>query len=190
MNITLILVIVLVIVAAGYALAAYGAVSYRKQVHDLQAKIERAHRRIWELQQELAAEQQACTLEKQERHQTKVERDDARDELERLRSARNVVWAKPARRLQSADVRRAFAVAADAPLWLALNQELDDYLQDQLDQLSLPPGPAMNDATRQHLAGGVEHLRLFHKRLLELHSAAQKLDADLEDDAAGRKGTA
>jgi hypothetical protein len=101
-------------------------------------------------------------------------------QLSALNSTRSIAWAKPARRVAANDVRRAFAVAAEAPLWVALHQELDDYLQDQLDQVSLPPAASMTEEQRLHLAGGIEHLRLFQKRMLQLHAAAHKEDADLE----------
>lgn len=125
------------------------------------------------------------------------QRDDARmrnveitREWSALSVRRNVAWVKPAKRMPASEVKRAFAVAADAPLWLALNQEVDDYLQDQLDQVSLPPASTMSEEMRLHLAGGVEHVRLFHKRLLELHAAAQKIDADLDADEDKKGGAA
>ncbi len=109
-------------------------------------------------------------------------------ELNRLRSARNVSWTAPAKRPSKLEIKRAFAVDDGAPLWVALNCELDSFLQDLFDQVSLPPGPSMNEEARTHLAGGIEEVRKFQKRLLDLHAVAQALDADLEGEAPGKSG--
>ncbi len=110
------------------------------------------------------------------------------EQLNALRSARNVSWTAPAKRPSKLEIKRAFAVDDGAPLWVALNCELDSFLQDLFDQVSLPPGPSMNEEARTHLAGGIEEVRKFQKRLLDLHAAAQKVDADLEGGAADKNG--
>jgi hypothetical protein len=167
MTITLILVSILLAAALGGLAFYHYRLHFRcRQLRDDLAHAAREHSRAW-----------GVVDENQKRHTQLAE------ELAALRAARNVAWPRPAKRLAGGEVRRAFAVAAEAPLWMALNQELDDYLQDVLDQVSLPPGATMNAEARNHLAGGIEHLRLFHKRLLELHAAAQKLDTDIEGSA-------
>lgn len=105
-------------------------------------------------------------------------------QLEALRSSRNVAVRIHDKRMPSNEVKRAFAVADDAPLWIALNQEIDDYLLDVMDQVSLPPGQTMTEEIRTHVAGGVEYVRGLQKRILELHAAAQKVDVDIEADEA------
>lgn len=122
--------------------------------------------------------------------QLKAQNQTAAQTVLDLAAARNVAWPKPAKRVPPHEVKRAFAVDNDAPLWLAFNQELDDYLQDQVDQMTLPPAPGFTEESRLHLAGGVEHLRLFQKRLIDLHAAAHKVDGDLEGEAPEKRSAA
>lgn len=103
-----------------------------------------------------------------------------KSQLSGLRALRNISWPKPAQRMPRPAVVAAFAEPLDRGLPMALHQELDDYLQDLLDQVSQAPSGAMTEATRLHLAGGIEHLRLFQKQLLDLHAESGREDADLE----------
>lgn len=107
-------------------------------------------------------------------------------ELARARAAlgaRVVVWSRPAKRLGRVDILEAFAEPIDAGLQAAVHQELDDYLQGLLDQVSQAPSASLTADTRLHLAGGIEHLRLFQHQLLELHRKAEREDAEIADEA-------
>jgi hypothetical protein len=107
---------------------------------------------------------------------------------------RNVGWPKSPR-LPKEDVREAFAEPLDEGLQAAIHQELDDYLQELLDQVSQPPGyatgqkgeliPTMTAEQRLHLAGGIEHLRLFQKQLIDLNAEANRRETDEAPDKDG-----
>lgn len=112
----------------------------------------------------------------------------AADKLSQVRAAaardleisRNVSWSKPARRISASDVKRAFAVPMEAPLWTALHQEIDDFLQELINDVSLPPTPVFTEHNRLHLAGGIEQVRELQKRLLDRQAHANKADEDIE----------
>lgn len=131
---------------------------------------------IFGLQQTLAERD----MYKEENDSLRAERSALRAEQAALRALRNISWPKPAQRMPRPAVVAAFAEPLDRGLPMALHQELDDYLQDLLDQVSQAPSGAMTEATRLHLAGGIEHLRLFQKQLLDLHAESGREDADLE----------
>ena len=111
-----------------------------------------------------------------------------------LQRRRNVTWLKPPRRPRE-DVVEAFAEPLDEGLQAAVHQELDDYLQELLDQVSQAPGfatgqkgeliPTMTPEQRLHLAGGIEHLRLFQKQLLDLHEQANRREPEEKDEEGG-----
>lgn len=114
-------------------------------------------------------------------------------QLSTLKAARNVSWTKPAVRMPAALVLAEFNVPLDQGIGMALHQELDDRLQELLDLVSQPPHgaytqkdgstvPAFTEADRLHLAGGIEHLRLFQKQLLDLSARASTEDADLGEE--------
>ncbi len=98
-----------------------------------------------------------------------------------LRAQRAVAWPKPAKRIPRPQILAAFAAPIDTGAGAALHQEIDDYLQDLLDQVSQPPSASMPETTRLHLAGGIEHVRLLQKHLLDLHAEASRKDAELEE---------
>lgn len=98
------------------------------------------------------------------------------------RSFRNVAWPKPAVRMPAHAVLKEFNVPLDKGLPAALHQELDDSIADLLDVVSQPPSATLNEDQRLHIAGGVEHLRLFQKHLLDLAARASTGDPDLEED--------
>lgn len=100
----------------------------------------------------------------------------------KIQKQRNVSWPKPAVRMPAAAVLAEFNVPLDQGLPLALHQELDDQIQELLDLVSQPPGPTLTADQRLHLAGGIEHLRLFQKQLLDLSHRASTTDEGLEND--------
>jgi hypothetical protein len=102
-----------------------------------------------------------------------------RDELARRR---NVAWPRPATRIPANVILKEFNVPLDQGLMAALHQELDDQIQDLLDVVSQPPSATLTAEHRLHLAGGIEHLRLFQKSLLDRSAAASTADPDLDDD--------
>lgn len=106
---------------------------------------------------------------------------------EKAAARRNVAWPKPAKRMPKAQIAAAFNVPIDEPLFTAIMQEIDDQLQDLLDVVSQPPSPQLTEQGRLHLAGGIEHLRLLQKRILDHREDAQRKAAseagDDEDDA-------
>jgi hypothetical protein len=110
-----------------------------------------------------------------------------------IQKQRNVSWPKPAVRMPEKLVLAEFNVPIDQGYPAAVFQELDDKIQELLDLVTQPPHgtytqkdgttvPAFTEADRLHLAGGVEHLRLFQKQLLDLSAKANTTDADLDDD--------
>lgn len=121
--------------------------------------------------------------------QTRCQLLDMRRAFDELRAARNVAWIRPAKRMPDHEVKRAFAVASEAPLWVAFNQEIDDWLQGLFDEVSKPPSATLSEAQRLHMAGGIEEIRELQKKLLELHATAHKGDADLDDEQT-KKGVA
>jgi hypothetical protein len=117
----------------------------------------------------------------QERAQAKAH------ELARLKRQRNVSWAKPEKSLSVAELRAAFDVGADDPLWRAVMQVLDDAIGDVLDQVTLPPSGSMTEEIRTHTAGGGEQLRLFQKTLLTWQATAA-VEEESEDLASKKAG--
>jgi hypothetical protein len=113
------------------------------------------------------------------REQAEKELSTLNSQLSTLRAKRAVSWPKPAKRIPPEQVRAAFAEPLDVGLQAALHQEIDDYLQDLLDQVSQPPSSALTEQHRLHLAGGIEHVRILQKILLDLHAEAGRQDAEL-----------
>lgn len=104
-----------------------------------------------------------------------------RESLEALEAKRALTWTRPAERIPRPKVLAEFAAPLDAGLQAALHQELDDYLKELLDQVSQAPSGALTPELRLHLAGGIEHLRLFQRQLLDLHAEASRKDAELAE---------
>lgn len=102
---------------------------------------------------------------------------------------RKVGWPRGPR-LERDEILGAMAEPLNSGVQAAVHQELDNYLQELLDQVSQPPGygtgskgelvPTMTPEQRLHLAGGIEHLRLFQRQLIDLNAAAQKNENDTE----------
>jgi hypothetical protein len=94
-------------------------------------------------------------------------------------------WIQPERRMPKEEVRRAFSVPKDMPLWRAIHQELDDSATDLVDLTAAAPIEQASELKRLHAAGGLDALRNFQRRLIELQHLAEVEDPDLEGkDAA------
>ncbi len=129
-----------------------------------------------------------------QRARNEMERAESIEQLcKELRAQRNISWPKPAVRMPEKLVLAEFNVPIDQGYPAAVLQELDDKIQELLDLVTQPPHgefhkkdgstvPAFTEADRLHLAGGVEHLRLFQKQMLDLSARANTVDADLETD--------
>lgn len=115
------------------------------------------------------------------RNELAARRAEMSKELEEQRALRNVAWPRPAARIPRPQILAAFSAPIDQGLGAAFQQEIDDYLQEILDQVSQPPSGSMPESMRTHLAGGVEHVRLLQKHLLDLHAEASRKDAELEE---------
>lgn len=143
----------------------------------------------WSLPYQKTLELQKEAERMRENYRAQQEQLKARDaqlevcnlQVSALRTQRNVAWPRPAKRIPRAQILAAFSAPIDTGAGAALHQELDDYLQDLLDQVSQPPSPTMPESTRLHLAGGIEHVRLLQKHLLDLHAEASRKDAELEE---------
>jgi hypothetical protein len=90
-------------------------------------------------------------------------------------------WPKPAKAIPANEVRRAFAVPTDAPLWQALHQVLDQAIQGVVDEATQQPSATQTTDRRTYMSGGVDALREFQGRLLELQASANREDADLQE---------
>lgn len=95
---------------------------------------------------------------------------------------RNVSWPKPERRMTDAQLRDAFNVPVDEPLFQAVMQKIDGAIQEALDVVSQPPSATLTEQHRLHLAGGIEHLRLLQKDLLDVRDAAERNNDGEEGD--------
>lgn len=102
--------------------------------------------------------------------------------FEELEAERNVSWPKPATRLSPKQVMAEFDLPIEKGILAALFQEFDDELQELFDRVSQPPSATLTAETRLHVAGGIEHLRLFQKHLLDLCTRASTSDPDLQED--------
>lgn len=109
------------------------------------------------------------------------EHDRLLTELEKARSRPLLSWPKPAKAIPANEVRRAFAVPMDAPLWQALHQVLDQAIQGAVDEATQQPSATQTGERRTYMAGGVDALREFQGRLLELQASANREDADLQE---------
>ena len=168
--------------AAAFIALAFLAVKVREQRNALRAKMaEELVKSIFADSKRIAAETELKSYRAQADERIAVMDENNRGLTARL-SARNVTWTRPAKWMPANEVKRAFAVAADAPLWLALKQQVEVYVEDLADQVSQAPSTSLTAEARLHVAGGMEHLRLFYKQLLELHQAAQTIDADIEGE--------
>lgn len=98
-------------------------------------------------------------------------------QLQHALAQRNVAWPKPEKRLSAQQVLGNVNVPMDHPLWTAVHQELDDAISDLCDRVGQPP-PELGHEARIHVAGGIEHLRLFQKRLLDLNRQAGQADPE------------
>lgn len=107
---------------------------------------------------------------------------DCMARLDAVERIRNVSWPRPATRIPEHVVLKEFNVPLDQGLMAALHQELDDQIQELLDVVSQPPSATLTAEHRLHLAGGIEHLRLFQKSLLDRSAAANTADEELEKD--------
>lgn len=113
-----------------------------------------------------------------------IDKEMLEKRVKELEVERAVAWPKPARRLNERQVLGNFNVPMDHPLWTALHQELDDAISDLCDQVSSAPsratGREFDEANRLHVAGGIEHLRLFQRRILDLQHRANHADPEAE----------
>jgi hypothetical protein len=150
-----------------------------------QAALDKANERINELHREIGRHASECDRLRRERDRDEVIAAIANKALDEQKRRRNVAWPKPAKRIPRPVLLAAFAEPVDQGLPAALHQEIDDYLQDLLDQVSQPPSATMPETMRTHLAGGVEHVRLLQKHLLDLHDEASRKDAELEEKEGG-----
>lgn len=107
--------------------------------------------------------------------------------FEALEAERNVSWPKPAARLSPKQVMAEFDLPIDTGILAALFQKFDEELQELLDRVSQPPSATLTAETRLHIAGGIEHLRLFQKDLLDLCNRASTSDPDLQEDKKATK---
>jgi hypothetical protein len=96
-----------------------------------------------------------------------------------LRLKRNVAYNRPPGRVTEKDLRAAFRIDNETPLWRSIHQEMDDQLQDLIDQASLEPSATMTEDKRLHLAGGIEYLRRFQKTLLDHQALAHHHDPEI-----------
>ena len=101
-------------------------------------------------------------------------------EMALLRAAK--AWPKPAKAMPANEVRRAFAIPMDAPLWQALHQTLDGAIQNAIDDATAEPSATITSERRAFKAGGVDALREFQGRLLELQASANREDTDLQEE--------
>lgn len=181
----LILLLVCAVCAIGFTLI---GIYWRRDRAGWSRQVEGAWQRAHENTEEkqrLATELAGYKVQAAERIGVLVENNRG---LQTRLSARNVSWTMPAKLPSRSEIRRAFAVDNEAPLWVAFNAELDSFLQDLIDQVSLPPGPTMSEEARTHLAGGIEEVRKFQKRVLDLQAAAKTVDADIAGEGPEKKG--
>lgn len=110
------------------------------------------------------------------------------DELEtrcvELATRSMAAWIVPEKRLPEHEVRRAFSVANDAPIWIAFNQKLDDAATDLIEVTVAEPKDETSEKRRLHAAGGVDALRNFQRDLIELQRLAQAADEEIEEKGA------
>ena len=133
-------------------------------------ELERDLRKAAEMREErLRKEAEQVTqrhCETLKRVQTEWDKKDA--EILAAKAKRNVSWPKPARRLTMQQVAAAFNVPLDSGLMAALHQELNDQIEELADRVSQAPSATLTEQTRLHLAGGLEHLRILQKELLDI----------------------
>lgn len=89
----------------------------------------------------------------------------------------------PERAMPKAELVEALAVDNDDPLWRAIHQLLDEAQTDAVDLVSARPAPdsrsglvTVSPDTRNFHAGGIDHLREFQTKLLDLQAAALKAE--------------
>ena len=104
----------------------------------------------------------------------------ARDRIAALQRAR--VRAVPERRFPAERIRLEIAALAGSEGWAALHQELDAAIADAVDEVSTPPParPGEVPVGRDFAAGGLDFLRRFQQRLLDLEHAASIVDKELQ----------
>lgn len=105
-------------------------------------------------------------------------RDDARSAVHKLRRQR--VRRIPEHTLPDKEVVQILGGLGESPAWAALHQELDAAIMDAIDDVSLPPDPNKPALSRDFAAGGVDYLRKFQARLIDIGQQVQVKDADLE----------
>jgi hypothetical protein len=101
--------------------------------------------------------------------------------LNEERAKPKLAWPKPAKAIPANEVLRAFAIPMDAPLWQALHQVLDQAIQGAVDDATQQPSATQTTDRRTYMSGGVDALREFQGRLLELQASANREDADLQE---------
>lgn len=105
-------------------------------------------------------------------------REDARSAVRKLRTQR--VRRVPEQSLPDKEVVAILGGIVESGPWRALHQELDAAIMDAVEDVSAPGDPNRPERSRDFAAGGVDYLRRFQARLIDIALTAQVKDADLE----------
>lgn len=106
------------------------------------------------------------------------EMESERSAVRKLRAKR--VRTVPASALPDKEVVQILGGLGESPAWAALHQELDAAIMDAIEDVSVPPDPNKPAPSRDFAAGGVDYLRKFQARLIDIGQQVQVKDADLE----------